>query len=247
MQSAYEVTNTYRDWINRYYEIIKNLDERAAKILEIISIKNTTNLSKIAKILNLPNSTVYNIVTKLREKNLLSIRAIINTMALGLKPYSVILYPTNNKNAERILQANKDYWTYSARGRTDRPCYYVRYVIPDKHEKDFIEFLETALQLNLISDYEAYPITATYDPPLSFKNFNFQTKTWSFNWHEFLDNVHNITPVANEQLINSDISRQKLDKIDLRILINLEVNAFTDLRSIQKSLKKVTFQTVYYH
>ncbi|MGC9165643.1 MAG: helix-turn-helix domain-containing protein [Thermoprotei archaeon] len=247
MQSAYEVTNIYKDWINQYYEIVENLDERAAKILEIISIKNTTNLSKIAKILNLPNSTVYNIVTKLREKNLLSIRAIINTMALGLKPYSVILYHTSNKNAERILQANKDYWTYAAKGRTDRPCFYVKYVIPDKHEKDFIEFLETALQLNLISDYEAYPITATYDPPLSFKNFNFQTKIWSFNWYEFLDSIRNITLISNERLISSNISRQKLDKIDLRILKNLEINAFTDLRPIQRSLKNVTFQTVYYH
>ncbi|MEM3832503.1 MAG: hypothetical protein QW128_02750 [Thermoprotei archaeon] len=247
MQNTYEVTNIYRDWINKYYGIIENLNERAAKILETMSIKNTTNLSKIAKTLNLPNSTVYNIVAKLKEKNLLSLRTIINTIALGLRPYDVILYHTSNKNAERILLANKDYWIYSAKGRTDKPCFYVKYVIPDKHEKDFTEFLETALQLNLISGYEIYPTTVVYDPPLNFKNFDLRAKTLSFNWYEFLDNIRNATPIPDERLIRSNVDAQSLDKIDLRILKNLEINVFADLRIIQKSLKDVTFQAVYYH
>jgi len=245
----YEITNIYKDWINQYYTIIEEIDERVAKILEIMSTKNITNISEIARNLNIPISTVHSIITKLRRKNILYVHASIDVTLLGLKPYTVILYPTKTENAMRVLMANKKYWVYWSRGYLNRPCYYVRYVIPYGRERDFTDFLNTAMQLNLINDYELYPTTLYYYQPLSFKDFDFTTKSWIFDWNGFLNEISKSQPVYNKYLNPTiDIQNiQKLDLIDLKILKALEKDALVSLNDIRKSLGKVTFQTIYYH
>jgi len=245
----HEITNIYRDWINQFYAVIEEIDERAAKILEMLSRKNVINISEIARNLNLPVSTVHSIIQKLRRKNILHIQASIDVTLLGLKPYTVILYPTKTENAMKILMANNKYWVYWSRGYFNRPCYYVRYVIPTGHEQDFVDFLNTAMQLNLISDYELYPTTIYYYQPLSFKNFDFASKSWIFNWNELLNEINNSKPVNNKYLdpTTNTYNIQKLDHIDLKILKALEKDALVSLSKIKESLGNLTFQTIYYH
>jgi DNA-binding Lrp family transcriptional regulator len=245
----YEITNIYKDWINQYYAVIDEIDERTAKILETLSRKSVINISEIARNLNIPVSTVHSTIQKLRRKNILYIQASIDATLLGLKPYTVILYPTKTENAMKILMANKKYWVYWSRGYINRPCYYVRYVIPNGHEQDFVNFLNTAMQLNLISDYELYPTTIYYYQPLSFKNFDFASKSWIFNWNELLNEINNSKPVNNKYLdpTTNTYNTQKLDHIDLKILKALEKDALVSLSEIRRSLDNLTFQTIYYH
>ncbi len=243
-----ETFNIYKDWINQYYKIIDELDVNTAKVLEALSRKNTINFSSVAKDLNMPVSTVHNIITRLRKKNLLYINTYIDVTALGLKPHAVILYPTTSQNAMKVLNAIRKYRAYLAKGYLSKPCIYVKYMIPNGREQDFIEFLNTALQLNLISDYELYPTTMHYNPHLSFKNFDFQNKTWIFNWNEFLSEINTLPPTPSKYLIWTGMNTlNKFDHVDLKILWRLEVNALASLSSVQKSLGDITFQAVYYH
>ncbi|MEM3833542.1 MAG: winged helix-turn-helix transcriptional regulator [Thermoprotei archaeon] len=240
------VTEAYKDFITNIYGLtMQKIDRRTAKILEYISSYGTTNISEIAKNVNMPITTVYGIIKRLQRKNVIHVRDLINFTMLGLTQYSVIFYYTKKEDVEKILSANRDYLIYSANSYCDKPCVYAKYVVPINNDKDFIEFLNTAVDLKLINDYEAYATTDNYIPPLNFKNFDFKQKTWIFNWEELLNNLY--LSETQEFLNIRDPIKVKLDYIDLKILLAREVNSFTHLSSIKMMLNGVSLQSIYYH
>lgn len=237
----------YKDWANVYVLIMQKIDKRIARILEYISLHNTTNIniSEIARSVNLPVTTVYGVLKRLQSRGIINIRNVVNFASLGLTQYSVVFYYTKREDVEKVLRANKDYRIYFVRGYCDRPCIYAKYAIPTNNNKDFIEFLNTAVDLKLIDDYEAYATTNSYIPPVSFKNFDFKKKTWIFNWEELLNNVYAAEP---SDLLNvRNQAKVKLDEIDLKILLRREVSVFVHLSSIKKVLNDTSLQSIYYH
>lgn len=237
----------YTDWINMYGLIMQKITPQIARILEYISSNNTTNISKIARNVNLPITTVYGIIRRLTAKHIITIRNLINVSALGLTQYAVIFHCNRMENVRKILMSNRAYWIYYAKGYCDSLCAYVRYVVPIDHNKDFIEFLNTAKEIGLVDDYEAYATTSTYSTSLHFKDFDFKRRTWIFNWEQTLNNFYSAESNDDEHLGIRNLSKIKLDNIDLKILLRREINAFISLSSIQKVLNNISLQNIYYH
>jgi len=237
----------YTDWINIYGLVMQKITPQIARILEYISLNNTTNISKIARDVNLPITTVYGILRRLITRHIITIHNLINISALGLTQYAVIFHCDKIENVKKILMSNHTYWIYYAKGYCDSLCAYVRYIVPIDHNKDFIEFLNTAKEIGLINDYEVYATTNTYNVPLNFKDFDFKKKIWVFNWEQILHNFYSAESNDNERLNVRSLSRIKLDNIDSRILLGREINAFISLSSIQKTLNNISLQNIYYH
>jgi len=237
----------YTDWINMYGLIMQKITPQIAKILEYISLNNTTNVSKIARNVNLPITTVYGILRRLVAKHIIAIRNLINISALGLTQYAVIFHCDKMENVRKIIMSNRAYWIYYAKGYCDSLCAYVRYVIPIDHNKDFIEFLNAAKEIGLVNDYEVYATTNTYNTPLHFKDFDFKRRIWIFNWEQILNNLYSAEANDNEHLSIRSVSKIKLDDIDLKILLRREISAFISLSSIQKVLNNTPLQNIYYH
>lgn len=237
----------YADWINMYGLIMQKITPQIARILEYISSNNTTNISKIARNVNLPITTVYGILRRLTAKHIITIRNLINVSALGLTQYAVIFHCNRMENVRKILMSNRAYWIYYAKGYCDSLCAYVRYVVPIDHNKDFIEFLNTAKEIGLVDDYEAYATTSTYSTSLNFKDFDFKRRIWIFNWEQTLNNFYSAESNDDEHLSIRNLSKIKLDNIDLKILLRREINAFISLSSIQKALNNISLQNIYYH
>ncbi|MGB9729144.1 MAG: winged helix-turn-helix domain-containing protein [Thermoprotei archaeon] len=240
------LTRAYKNLIMNVYGLtMQKIDKRTAKILEYISSHGTTNISEIAKNVNMPITTVYGIIKRLQRKNIVNVRDFVNFTALGLTQYSVIFYYSKKEGVKSVLAANKDYQIYFAKSYCEKPCIYAKYVIPINNNKDFIEFLNTAIDLKLIDNYEAYATTNSYIPPLSFKNFDFRQKTWIFDWEELLNNLYLTEP--QEFLNIRDPIKVELDNIDLKILFMREINSFTHLSSIKRIFSNVSLQSIYYH
>jgi len=237
----------YTDWINIYGLVMQKITPQIARILEYISLNNTTNISKIARDVNLPITTVYGILRRLITRHIITIHNLINISALGLTQYAVIFHCDKIENVKKILMSNHTYWIYYAKGYCDSLCAYVRYIVPIDHNKDFIEFLNTAKEIGLINDYEVYATTNTYNVPLNFKDFDFKKKVWVFNWEQILHNFYSAESNDNERLNVRSLSRIKLDNIDSKILLGREINAFISLSSIQKTLNNISLQNIYYH
>ncbi|UCG45137.1 MAG: AsnC family transcriptional regulator [Candidatus Bathyarchaeota archaeon] len=212
------------------------LDSTNAKILEGLGKYGPRNVLALAKSIGLPPTTVAFRLRKLMKDGLLQIRANLDHSKLGLmKAILFVESPARQKAKCRQVIENLDYWTYMTQCHGKYEGYYTIFAFPAVFEKQLQQYLEKAAALGVFSSYTLHRIGNLTEIGPNFHWFDFNTKSWNFQWEHWIDEV-------NSQAENSplDLNEPKTysirgDVIDILILKELEKDGaakFTELAKV---------------
>jgi DNA-binding Lrp family transcriptional regulator len=221
------------EWMLQY---LKTLDPTNAKILEGLGKHGPRNVSALAKSLGLPPSTVTFRMKKLMKEGLLTIRTNLDYSRLGLM--KAVLIAESELGQEKKLQQvidNLDYWTYIVRCYGKYDGYYTIFAFPAEYKKELEEYLGEAAQQKAFSRHIFYRTTNFTEVVPDFDLFDFQSKSWNFQWKGWIDEVQNGSEKLPRNLMEPKTYPIQVDKTDILILKELEKDGtakFTELAEV---------------
>jgi DNA-binding Lrp family transcriptional regulator len=221
------------EWMLHY---LKMLDSTNAKILEGLGKHGPRNVSALAKSVGLPPTTVTFRIKKLMKEGLLKIGTNLDYSRLGL--LKAVLIAESKPGQEKKLQQvvdDLDYWTYMIRCYGKYDGYYTIFAFPAEYKKEFEEYLNKAMQLKAFSRYIFYHTTNFTDVALNFDWFDFQSKSWNFQWKHWIDEVQNASEKLPRKLVEPETYSIRVDETDILVLKELEKDGtakFTKLAEV---------------
>ena len=221
-----------------YAEKLRQLDPLDFKIIQAIYKYKIFNLSKLAKLIGIPQQTISYHVKKFDKKDLVRFRALIEEAKLGLKSYAVIASTSMGKeNISSFTMTCFPLWRYLAiiDGRIHGN--YVRYVIPPDKEIDLKAFLNELQKRELISEFQIFPTTSPAYPLINLDFYIEKRKVLTFDWNKWIKNLDSLPETQVTEPIN--YKEVKFDLFDLIILRCLEINARMTQRKIVKEMAKI--------
>jgi len=231
------------EWMLRY---LKMLNPTNAKILEGLGKHGPRNVLALAKSIGLPPKTVTFRMRKLMKQGLLQIRTNIDYSRLGLM--KAVLIAESKLGQEKKLQQvidNLDYWTYVVRCYGKYDGYYTIFAFPAEYRKELEEYLYEAVQLEAFSRYIFYRTTNFTEVVPNFDWFDFQGKSWNFQWKGWINEVQNASERLPQKLIEPKTYSIRVDETDLLILKELEKDGATKFTKLAKVVN-ITPQGVRY-
>jgi DNA-binding Lrp family transcriptional regulator len=208
------------------------LDETNIRIIRLMHEIGPRNLLEVARAAGLPPTSVYDRARKLEEQfGILSV-ANLDHGKLGLR--KCITFVESNPGLEDFVTealAIPNYWKTITRcegGFT----HYALHAVPDGRDQEFEKYLAATQERGLVrkhetvwvSDYQyAFPNFKLYDPA----DF-----TWTFEWDKWIDSIKNKD--RPKEIHDPSHYSVEVDKTDLLILTELEMNARSRFSEISK-------------
>jgi len=231
------------EWMLQY---LKMLDSTNVKILEGLGKHGPRNILALAKSIGLPPKTVDFRMKKLMKEGLLQIRTNLDYSRLGLMKAILIAEskPGQKKNLQQAID-NLDYWTYVTRCYGKYDGYYTIFAFPAEYKKELEEYLDKAEQLKAFSRYIFYRTTNFIEVVPNFDWFDFQSKSWNFEWKRWIDEVQNASEKLPRKLMEPTAYSIRVDETDLLILKELEKDGTTKFTKLAEVVN-ITPQGVRY-
>ncbi len=166
----------------------------------------------------------------------LTIRTNLDYSRLGLM--KAILIAESKLGQEQKLQQvihNLDYWTYLVRCYGKYDGYYTIFAFPAEYKKELEEYLGEATQLKAFSRHIFYRTTNFTEVVSDFHWFDFQSKSWNFQWKRWIDEVQNGSGRLPRELMEPETYPIQVDEIDILILKELQKDGtakFTELAEV---------------
>jgi len=222
-------------WMIQY---LKTLDDLNAKILEGLGRYGPRNISLLAKTLKLPPTTVAFRVKKLLRNGFLRVHAIPNYSQLGLK-HGFLVVESLPGYKEKLQKTILDvgYWTHVLRCYGKIDGLYATFAFPMEHEDKLLEYFKLVATLHKAPQCFFYWTTnpCYVDPDFSW--FDFDKKTWSIKWQDWINEISNASTLLPEYLKESDAFAVNADKIDLLLLKELEKDGSAEFTKLAEVVK----------
>ncbi|MEM3771849.1 MAG: hypothetical protein QXW80_06030 [Candidatus Micrarchaeia archaeon] len=224
---------------------IISYDEEMKLIVEAIKKYGPKNISAISRATGLPIETVrYRIRNQLKEMGI-RFHISINYLKLGLvRSWLFLDFSVHTmKNVPEILDllAKRGYLTYYA--RVIPHGYYIAIpTIPYSALEKYKHFLDELVSMDILKEYRMTDLQYLKHLSLRPEFYDFTTRTWNVPWSK-LDYEIKKEPVQ----IQMDYSRVPIDKIDLLILKEFQINASQSLTSIAKKINVLEKQVRYHY
>lgn len=219
-------------------------DEEMKLIVENIKKYGPKNVSEIARAANLPIETVrYRIKNQLKEMGI-RYHVSINYLKLGLiRSWMLLDFSVQNlKNAPDILDllSKRGYLTYYA--KVIPYGFYISIsTLPYAAITKYRELLDELVRLDILKEYRMIDLQYLKHVSLRPEFYDFSTRTWNIPWNTIDADLRKET-----KPIQMDYSRAPIDKTDLLILKELQINASQSLSAISKKIG-VPEKQVRYH
>jgi DNA-binding Lrp family transcriptional regulator len=219
----------------RMQDYLKTLDPINAKILVGLGKHDPRNISLIAKEAGLPNSTVAFRFKKLVKEHHLEIFAHLDWNKLGLERAAVVAeaLPGRWKTIWKVFE-DFDYLTYLARCSGKIQGCLATFAVPVEHKNELREYLDEAVRLEIISNYLLFWITNPCDVRPSFDWLDFEKQQWSFKWKEWVQEILDASESLSSRLADPKSHPILVDKKDLIMLEELEVNGIVSFKELAK-------------
>lgn len=225
---------------------LKMLDPTNAKILEGLGKYGPRNVLTLAKSIGLPPTTVAFRLKKLMKEGFLHIRANLDYSRLGLmKAILIAESEPGQKGKLRQVIENLDYWTYVTRCYGKYDGYYAILAFPAKYEKQLKDYLDRSVQLGALSRYIFYRTTNLTEVGPSFDWFDFQSKSWNFQWERWIDEIQNKSEKPPLEPLEPKAYSIRGDYTDMLILKELEKDGAAKFTKLAK-IANITPQGVRY-
>lgn len=162
------------------------------------------------------------------KEGFLKVMAHLDYSKLGLM--KAVLIAESKHGQEKRLQRvidNLGYWTYVVRcyGRYDG--YYSILAFPAECKKELEEYLDKVAQLEAFSRYVFCPTTNFAQVEPNFDWFDFQRKSWNFQWKRWIDEVQKSSENFPRKLVEPETYLIQVDETDILILKELEKDGTT--------------------
>ncbi|MDH5266792.1 MAG: AsnC family transcriptional regulator [Candidatus Bathyarchaeota archaeon] len=231
------------EWMLQYFKMLNPIN---AKILEGLGKYGPRNVLALAKSIGLPPRTVTFRIRKLMKEGLLQIRTNLDYTRLGLMKAVLIAEskPGQEKKLQQVID-NLDYWTYVVRCYGKYDGYYTIFAFPAEYKKELEEYLDEAAQLKTFSRYIFHHTTNFTEVVPNFDWFDFQSKSWNFQWRSWIDAVQNASEKLPRELVEPKTYSIRVDEIDLLILKELEKDGTTKFTKLAEMVN-ITPQGVRY-
>ena len=231
------------EWMLRY---LKMLDATNAKILEGLGKHGPRNVLALAKAIGVPPTTVNFRMKKLMRDGLLKVRTNLDYSRLGLM--KAVLIAESEPGREKWLRqaiSNLDYWTYIVRCYGKYDGYYTIFAFPAEYKKELEEYLNTASQLEVFKRYIFYPTTNFTEVAPNFDWFDFQSRSWNFQWKRWIEEVQRASGRLPLKLKEPKSYSIRVDETDVLILKELEKDGTTKFTKLAE-IANITPQGVRY-
>jgi len=225
----------------------KRLDSLDIKILEALGVYGPRSISKLARIMNIPVSTVRDRIMVLKSHFSLLLQAKIYHTFIGLK--KAFVFSRATPGHERLLwdsmRAN-DYWLYLT-ARYDIPeSFYGIYGIPANHTEQFEQFVKQIKKLGIARNIDLFWSTCIHEVSLTDNWYDHESERWVFKWDKWIEDIERQGTSLPHTIVEPKSYPQKADKIDIIILKELQKDAECEFSYIAKLLD-VSPQRVQYH
>jgi len=216
-------------------------------IIEALGKYGPRNISKIARELDLAESTIRYRILNLRKKGLLYMSTGIYHTNIGLKKNLVFadLNPVYYRYAPELFR-RIDYWTYMRYVHGEKEGFHVNYIAPYENTIKIKEFIKEMKRLDLIYNYKIYYSTCLYGVKPSTRWYDLTDDRWDFNWSSLPDLIDNAETELPYNLRDPKEYPILADKTDIYILKELEKDPTVTYTELAKSLN-TTPQAIYYH
>ena len=216
-------------------------------IIEALGKYGPRNLYKVARELEIPESTLRYRINLLKNKRLLFLSTNIYHTNIGLKK-GVVFVKSNPQFARYVgefLGCN-EYWIYMKPIHAECEGHYAVYTIPAERAREFEEFLEEIRALDIIWDYKLYWSTCFHRVNPTTTWYDLKDSTWRFKWDSLIRDFENAPTELPLTLRDPRDFPILADETDILILKELEKDATISFAQIAKE-HNTTPQCIYYH
>jgi DNA-binding Lrp family transcriptional regulator len=224
--------------IIEYAEKFRELDSLDFKIIKAMYEFDVRNVSKLARMVKIPQQTLSYRITRFDEKDIVRFRALLNEHTLGLKNFLVTASCKFGKE-ESSSRAMTCFplWRYLAIVEGSVQGNYVRYLMPSEKEIDFTAFLNELVKKEIILEYNVFPTTSPEYPVLNLDFYKAGKGTPVFDWDKWVEDLDSFPEEGILEPTSYD--KANFDLYDLLILRCLEINARMKLREVVKEMARI--------
>jgi len=223
------------------------LDEIDVKILEGLSLIGPRNLVRIAEHLDIPITTARYRVRRMLKESILFIHLNPYHTYMGLKK-AIVFFEAEPGYEDVLLDCLRvnDFWLFLCRIYGPYEGCETTYTIPKGKEKEFEAFLQSLQDCGIVRSIEVNWSTCFEGVPVRSRWFKNDEAVWVYNWDEWISEVEKIDGKLPRTLVEPDDWPIKVDKEDLLIIKELEIDGRKTLTDISKKLD-IPFEKVKYH
>jgi DNA-binding Lrp family transcriptional regulator len=223
------------------------IDETDLKILEGLSMLGPRNFKLIAKRIGVPSSTVQYRIRRMLNNSTLFLHVNPYHTNMGLKKAVIFLeaYPGLEDLLLDCLRLH-DYWLYLCRIYGPFEGCGGIWTVPKGREGDFIDYMKGLIDAGVARSIEVNWTTCHEGIPVKSRWFDYDMKSWIFDWTEWLAEVETIEGDLPWTIVEPDDWPIRADKVDLLIIKELEIDARQPLTTISKKLG-INVENLKYH
>lgn len=216
-------------------------------IVEALAKYSPRNIFKIARELNMPESTVRYRINILRKKGLLRLYTNVYHTNIGLKKAVVFadINPKYWRNVYDFMDAN-GYWLYMVKLHGNRETIHTLYTIPVEHISKLNDFLDEMVNLDILRDYKVYHSTCFHRVNPTTTWYDLKNETWIFPWENIINEIEEADTKLPITLKDPEKFPIKADETDIMILRYLEQDATISYTQLAEYLGS-TPQNIRYH
>jgi len=240
-EALIESTIDIGEILTKSLKLFEIIDEQNLKIIEALYRLGPRNLMKLSRATGIPKSTLYNRIKKIRKTGV-SVEPLINVSKMGLKRLFVKLVVNSGKLSIVYNIVNNVPWRRKVVvSHEPYDIVFVKFYIPADNNDILKKFLRRLWTMRLIRDYRVYETHEEfYGLILSSKYVDAENKVVRLPWREWFDSIvfsdawkHHVLPL---NILEEPQYEIKVDVHDVRILEELEVNAFKDYVELGETL-----------
>ncbi len=205
------------------------------------------NLFKIARYLNMPESTLRYRIKRLRKKDLLKLYTNVYHTNLGLKK-SLVFADINPRyyHVIHMFFSIVDYWIYMKRTHGIKEGIYSLYISPVEHIDKIKIFIDEMMNINLIKNYKIIHSTCFHGVNPTTTWYDLKDENWNFKWRNLEDDIEKADLDLPFTLKDPDNYPLLADETDIYILKEMEKDPTVSYAKLAKDLN-TTSQNIYYH
>jgi len=221
-----------------------HLESDLYTIVETIKRVGPRNVSLISRLTGIPVETVRYKIRRQLIKNGIGGHISVNYSKLGLVRQWLAL----NFDGKFRDFAPKMFATLS---KTGYLIYYGRILpegtyisiiaLPPRLQAQYVEFLDRLMDLGILASYEMDELAWIRHLSMRPEYYDFETKAWKVNW----DSLHQ-SKVIVKKMLDTEVGEPLVDKSDLLILKELQIDSMKPISQIAKGLG-LKPKTVRYH
>jgi DNA-binding Lrp family transcriptional regulator len=234
-------------WLTGRLTMHKPFDMVDLKVFEALATYGPRNVTEVSRKLHMPAETLRKKLKRLNSQTFLRFNVNVYHANLGLRKAVVFAeaVPGYENTLVDALKIN-DFWIFLSR------CYGMfegcvgLFVVPDGSRSAFEHFISELERIGLSKRPQIFWSTCFYSVQSKCKWFNLETKTWNFDWDEWVQEIKTENTNLPHVLTEPKAFPVRADEIDVFILKELEKDATISFKRLAKRLS-LSPQLVRFH